>query len=381
MLIFLESLINDDRANRLACVHQIKGLVDVGQRHGVRDKRCQLDFAAHGVLDHAGQLAAAFDAAKGRAKPFAPRHQLERAGRNLLARAGHANHHRLAPAPVRAFQRGAHHLGVANALKAVVNAPRRHLDNDLLDRLVKVFRVDAIGGTKSARQIEFSGVGVDGDDATGLGQLGTLNHRQANAAQAKHRHAVAFLHFGSVFDRAQPGGHAAAQQADLLGVGIGVDFGQRNGSDYGVFAEGAAAHVVKNWLALVRKARGAIGHQAFALRGAHGDAQVGFARLAEQALAAFGGVERNHMVTRLHAGHAFAHFDDDARAFVAQHGGEDAFGVVTAQREGVGVADAGVGNFDQHFARLRRRDVDFDDLQGFSGFEGDGGFGFHREIF
>jgi hypothetical protein len=30
---------------------------------------------------------------------------------------------------------------------------------------------------------------------------------------------------------------------------------------------------------------------------------------------------------------------------------------------------------------LRRRDVDFDDLQGFSGFEGDGGFGFHREIF
>ena len=58
---------------------------------------------------------------------------------------------------------------------------------------------------------------------------------------------------------------------------------------------------------------------------------------------------------------------------MAQHGGEDTFGVVTAQGEGVGVADAGMGDLDQHFALLGWRDVDLDDLQGFSGFEGNGG--------
>jgi hypothetical protein len=87
------------------------------------------------------------------------------------------------------------------------------------------------------------------------------------------------------------------------------------------------------------------------------------------------------MVAGLDAGHAFAHFHHDACAFVAQHGGEDAFGVVTAQGEGVGVTDAGMGDLDQHLASLGRRDVDLDDLQGFSGFEGYGGAGFHGQVF
>jgi hypothetical protein len=42
----------------------------------------------------------------------------------------------------------------------------------------------------------------------------------------------------------RPGGHAAAQQADLLGVGLRVDLGQRHLGHHGVFAEGRAAHVV-----------------------------------------------------------------------------------------------------------------------------------------
>ncbi|MNV10787.1 hypothetical protein D3C71_1013270 [compost metagenome] len=83
------------------------------------------------------------------------------------------------------------------------------------------------------------------------------------------------------------------------------------------------------------------------------------------------------MVAGLHAGHAFAHFHHDASAFMAQHHGEQAFGVVTAQGERVGVAHTGVGDLDEHFALLGRGDVDLDDLQGFSGFEGDGGTGFH----
>ncbi len=45
--------------------------------------------------------------------------------------------------------------------------------------------------------------------------------------------------------------------------------------------------------------------------------------------------------------------------------------------EGIGVAYAGVGDLDQHLARLGRGDVDLDDLQGLSSLEGYGGAGFH----
>ena len=290
-----------------------------------------------------------------------------------MACTSYANDHALAPATVRTFQCGAHYVGVANALKAVVHAPGGHLDNDLLNGLVKVLGVDAVGGAKSLGQIELAGVGVHGNDAARLGLLGTLNDSQANTTQTKHRHRVTFLHLGGVLDRAQAGGYAAAQQADLLWVGIGVDLGQRDFGHHGVLRESGATHVVVNGLAVVAKAGGAIGHHAFALGGAHRGAQVGFSALAEQAFAAFGGVQRNDMVTGLDAGHAFTHLHHNTGAFVAQYNGEQAFGVFTAQGECIGVAHTGVGDFDQHLAFLRGGDVDFHNLQGFTSFKGNSG--------
>ncbi|MNJ79985.1 hypothetical protein D3C77_782000 [compost metagenome] len=56
---------------------------------------------------------------------------------------------------------------------------------------------------------------------------------------------------------------------------------------------------------------------------------------------------------------------------MAQHGGEQAFGVITAKREGVGMADTGVGDLHQHLAALRGRDVDFNDFQRLAGSECD----------
>jgi hypothetical protein len=80
-------------------------------------------------------------------------------------------------------------------------------------------------------------------------------------------------------------------------------------------------------LAIQAEAAGGVGHQPLALRAADGLAQVGLARQAELALAAFGGVERNDMVALLEGGDARPHVHHDARAFVAQDGREDAFGV------------------------------------------------------
>ncbi|KAG0776271.1 hypothetical protein G6F22_012693 [Rhizopus arrhizus] len=149
----------------------------------------------------------------------------------------------------------------------------------------------------------------------------------------------------------------------------------RHFGHYGVLAEGRAAHVVVQRLAVVAEAAGAVGHHALALGGAHGHAQVGLAALAEQALATLGGVQRNHVVARLDAGHALAHLHHDARAFMAQHHREQAFRIVAGQGERIGVAHTGVGDLHQHFALLRRGDVDLDDLQRLAGTKGDGGTG------
>ncbi|KAG1535609.1 hypothetical protein G6F50_015263 [Rhizopus delemar] len=168
-------------------MHQVEGVVDLVQVHGVGDERRQFDIALHRVLDHAGQLAATLHAAEGGAHPLAAGHQLERTGGDLLARTGHAAHHALAPATVRAFQRRAHHVDVADAFKAVVHAPGGHFNDDLLDGLVVVLRVDAVGSAELAGQLELGRIGIHRDDAAGLGLARTLDHRQAAAADAAPR--------------------------------------------------------------------------------------------------------------------------------------------------------------------------------------------------
>ena len=83
------------------------------------------------------------------------------------------------------------------------------------------------------------------------------------------------------------------------------------------------------------------------------------------------------MIAGLHAGHARPDLANDARAFVAEDRGKDAFAVEPVERVGVSVADAGRHDLDQHLASLGAFKVDLDDLQRFLGFEGDGGAGLH----
>src|SRR5690606_18370254 len=105
--------------------------------------------------------------------------------------------------------------------------------------------------------------------------------------------------------------------------------------------------------------------------------QVDLSALAEQALAALGGVERDHVVARLHAGHSLADLDHDPRALVAQYRGEHALRILARKRERIGMAQRGMGDLHQHLALLRAFEVELDDLQRLSGFESDGGTGLH----
>ena len=117
-------------------------------------------------------------------------------------------------------------------------------------------------------------------------------------------------------------------------------------------------------LALVGKARGAIGHQALALGQADFLAQVGFGIQAIFAFAAFRRVKRNDMVALGERGHTLANLHHDARALMAHDGRKQAFGIGAGNGEFIGVADAGCLDFNQNLAFLRACQVNLNNFQG-----------------
>src|SRR3546814_259334 len=130
------------------------------------------------------------------------------------------------------------------ALEGVIDTPTGHLDENLVNRLVEVLRVEAFGRAEGTSQLELRWIGVDGDDATCLGLACPLNRSEPDAAEAEDGHRVTRLNLGRVVNSADAGGHTATQQADMLGIGVRVDLGQRDFGHHRVFAEGRAAHVV-----------------------------------------------------------------------------------------------------------------------------------------
>ncbi|MNT35089.1 hypothetical protein D3C72_1711030 [compost metagenome] len=132
-------------------------------------------------------------------------------------------------------------------------------------------------------------------------------------------------------------------------------------------------------LTLVGETRGAIRHQTLALSGTNGLAQVGLAGAAEFALAALGGIQRDHMIAHCNRSDAFTHRLDDGAAFVPQDRRKDTFRVRAGQGVGIGVADTAGDNAQQHFASLGHGHVDFDDLQRFLGLEGNSGTGLDHQ--
>ena len=62
---------------------------------------------------------------------------------------------------------------------------------------------------------------------------------------------------------------------------------------------------------------------------------------------------------------------------MAEHRREEALRVIARQGEGIGMADAGVGDLDQHLTFLGGSDIDLDHLQRLASLEGHGGTGFH----
>src|SRR4029079_17875357 len=92
--------VHDDRADRLALVHEVEGGVDLVERHGVGDQVVDVYLALHVPVDDLRHVRAPARATEGGALPDAARDELERTGRDLLAGFGHADDDALAPAAV-----------------------------------------------------------------------------------------------------------------------------------------------------------------------------------------------------------------------------------------------------------------------------------------
>src|SRR5882672_4899904 len=376
-LVFINSRRNgisqsilDHRPNYLARVHQLEGIVDLIQWQHFGDHFVDLDLAVEVAVHVAGQLRAAFDAAECRAAPDATGNQLERTGRYFLTGTRDTDDNRFAPTLVTTLQRRAHHMNVADAFERVVDAAVRQVDDDLLDGLVVVFRIDIVGCAERLGHGPFARVEIDGDDARGLGHHRTLHDRQADTAKTEYGNRRTRRDFRGIQYRADTGRDAAAEQADLVERRFGVDLRHRNLRQHGVFGKCAGAHVVQDGLALEGKSRGTVRHHALALGYADSLTQISLAGQAELAGSAFGGVQRNHVIAGFDAGDAGTDFLHDAAAFVTQYHREQPLRIGPGECERIGMAHARCDDAYQDLACLRSGQIDFFDAQWFIGFPG-----------
>ena len=162
------------------------------------------------------------------------------------------------------------------------------------------------------------GLSVDADDLVGAGHARALDDVEADAAEPEHRDVGAGPHLGGVDHRADAGGDAAADVADLVERRVLADFGQRDLRQHGEVRERRAAHVVEHVVAVAAEARGAVRHHALALRGADRGAEIGAPRETGFALPAFRRVERDDVIADFERRHAGADLAHDARALVAE---------------------------------------------------------------
>src|SRR5262245_7013192 len=356
-----------------ALVHQVEALVDVGKRHRMGDHRVDLDLPVHIPVDDLGHVGAAARAAEGGALPHASGDKLERPRRDLLAGAGNADNHADAPATVAAFQRLAHHRDIAGAVESVIGAADLvgavlgHIDEMRDEVGARFLGVDEVGHTEALAPGFLVVVDVDADDHVGASEAKPLDHIEPDAAEPEHDCFRSWLDLRGIEHRADAGGDAAADIADLVERRVLANLRNRDLRQHRELGEGRTAHVVEELLAAEREARGAVGHHALALGAADRGAEIGFAGEAGRTLPALGRVERDDVVAFLHRGDAGADVHDDAGALVPEDRREQALWIGARQRELIGVADAGRLDLDHHFAGLGAVELhgrDFERLAG-----------------
>jgi hypothetical protein len=218
---------------------------------------------------------------------------------------------------------------------------------------------------------------VGADKIIGAHHLGALDHVQADAAQPEHHHIGARFDLGGEQHRAQARRDSAAYVADLVEGRIIAYLGQGDLGHDDMVGKRGRAHVMVYRLAAHGETRCAVGHQALALSCAYRGAKVGLARQAGLALAAFGGIQRNDVITRFQGTDAGAGFQHHAGAFVSEYRRKDPFRISPGKRVVIRMADAGGLDLDQYFAGLGTVELDVLNRQWFACLPGNRCFRFH----
>ncbi len=339
-----------DGANNLTLVHVVEGLVDLVERSLLGHEVVNVEIAAVDVVNVLVQLAAGLHTTESSAGPLAASHELEGTSSDLSARGSDADDDGSTPALVSHLEGSTHGVHIADGLEGVVHTTVGETHNDLLDRLVVVLGVDAVGGTHLGGEGELVRVDVNGDDARRTSHLRTLDRAETNTAEAKHGNGGALLDLGGVDDAAEAGGDAAAHEADLGRVRLGVDLHDGDVGEHSVLGKGGAAHEVSDGDLLVAvglggdglEAGSAVGHHTLALSDADLLAEVSLGVLAELAFHALGNVGRDNEIANSNVGDALTDRLDDGSALVTKNAREHTFGVEATKSVGIGVADTRV---------------------------------------
>jgi hypothetical protein len=209
---------------------------------------------------------------------------------NLLSSGSNTNNDALTPTLVASLESSTHNTNVTSAVKGVVTATIRHLNQVLLNSLtLELGRVDEVGSTELASPSLLTIVNINGNDHTSLVLDSTLHNGQTDAANTEDSHVGTLLDLGGLDGGTVTGGDTTAQQTGAVGGDLGGHSDDGNIGDNGVLGEGGCTHEVEEVLAASLEAGGAIGHDTATLGGANLAAEVGLARLAELALTALGG--------------------------------------------------------------------------------------------
>src|SRR4029434_5428796 len=105
----------------------------------------------------------------------------------FLPRLGDANDDAGAPAAVAAFERGAHHLGIAGRIERIVRAAVGQLE-DLGDDLIArhALRIQKVGHAELLAPFLASGIDIDANDPVRADHPGALDDVEADAAETEH---------------------------------------------------------------------------------------------------------------------------------------------------------------------------------------------------
>src|SRR5262245_29919683 len=230
--------VNHDAANRFSLMHEVESSIDVLELQSVGNHGVNLDTIVHVPVDNLRNIGSAPGAAECGAPPNPAGHQLERPRRDLLTCAGDPDDDGFAPTLVAGLERNAHHLRIADAFEGIIGAAARQLDQMRNQIAAYLARIDEMRHAEPAAPVFLIIVEIDADDHVCADKPQPLNDVEAYAAKPEHDAVRSRFHFCRVDNRADAGGDATADIANLVERRVVADLRDRDLRQHRIVREG-----------------------------------------------------------------------------------------------------------------------------------------------